>query len=58
MFLHYSALNLADPEKSNLTLAVSRLGKQMVDHPQHKRLMDLIFPLADCLRYVEGKVED
>ena len=58
MFLHYSALNLADPEKGNLTLAVSNFGKQMVDHPQHKRLMDLIFPLADCLRYVEGKVED
>ena len=58
MFLHYSALNLADPEKGNLTLAVSNFGKQMVDHPQHKRLLDLIFPLADCIRYVEGKVED
>jgi hypothetical protein len=58
MLLHYSALNLIGPAKSNFTLAVSNFGKQMVDHPQHKRLMDLIFPLADCIRYVEGKVED
>lgn len=57
MFLHYSALNLSNPEKGQFNLAVSNHRLKMSEYPEHKRLMDLLFPLTDCIRYVEGKVE-